>query len=680
MNSLILINYLEQQAVGNSKLQELLAQTAQCLVRKEEKRKLENELLQETLINTMDVYELESILKQLKLQYQQQCAVQEEMLTVYKHSVEFCVQVQNIDWNSQLHCKLELLQLKCQNEIRELSEEYEEEKERRKALEQRPIVQKVRAAEKEVANIQAKIDNAKQRATAYQRKLLEQLDKVQNEQNAIIVLLVKGSKEIAEKEAELAALENAYNAQRKDLMAQKQELISKMQTFNTKLPVYVNANELEPSLEKTATNDDFTPSIATKLDAFPIFGNTINANTDVKPKEISFLDLFKEWELQKQKQIEELVTTTAYSDFTSIVPNLTVSYDSETDHTNTIPESGPKSILRRPNIAEDVGAAFIPKKRVRFATHESVENNLDFISTRHASFNPLECDAVAGTGEEIENDTFLVDDNVPTFNGDTETIEIFSTDEVLRNENKNAHSEELSGQKQTRPEFVTAKKLLRKARLQGSQRQSKVHTISSAVEKKSKIEIRECRIIKPAGTKLPTKLPIVLTPEPQAPTTSSTIAIEPLQSTKNKVFKTPPIPKVRKQQKIPDRNNFFDDFLKESSVETSQTDSEVGTNAVKDPNAMLSFDESTGTSEKSKRRGKKSSMDFESFFRETLKGCNDDSAALQLSPTEEDSDLLQFDLNFAENNGLSNSNYEDFFADQENAEKDDDLLSFNFSD
>lgn len=41
MSSLILINYLEQQAKSNSKLQELLAQTAQCLVRKDEQRKLE---------------------------------------------------------------------------------------------------------------------------------------------------------------------------------------------------------------------------------------------------------------------------------------------------------------------------------------------------------------------------------------------------------------------------------------------------------------------------------------------------------------------------------------------------------------------------------------------------------------------------------------------------------------
>lgn len=46
MNSLILINYLEQQAKGNSKLQELLAQTAHCLVRKEEQCKLENGKLQ----------------------------------------------------------------------------------------------------------------------------------------------------------------------------------------------------------------------------------------------------------------------------------------------------------------------------------------------------------------------------------------------------------------------------------------------------------------------------------------------------------------------------------------------------------------------------------------------------------------------------------------------------------
>ncbi|XP_014094649.2 uncharacterized protein [Bactrocera oleae] len=671
MSSLILINYLEQQAKSNSKLQELLAQTAQCLVRKDEQRKLEKELLQETLINTMDVYELESIMKQLKLQYQQQCAVKEQMLTVYKHSVEFCVQVQNIDWNSQLHCKLELMQLQCQNEMRELSEEYEEEKERRKALEQRPIVQAARAAEKEVANIQAKIDNAKQRSAAYQSKLLEQLDKLQNKRNAIIVLLVKGSKEIGGKEAELAALESAYNSQRKDLVAQKQELISKMQTLNTKLPVFVNANELRPSLEKVTTNHDFTPSIATKLDAFPKFGNTTNADTDAKPKEISFLDLFKEWELKKQKQFQELVTTTVYPGSTPIVPYMTVNCDSEADHTNTISNRGPTSILRRPNITEGEGGAVIPKKRVRFATLESFESDLDFIPSRHASFNSSKYDIAAGTDGQIENDTFLVEDNVPSFNGDTETIEIFSTDEVMRNGNEKPHSEELSGQKQTKPDFVTAKKLLRKARLLGSQRQSKVQ----AIEKKSKIEIQECRIIKPAGTKLPTKLPITFTPEPQAQPANSTISTETLQTTKNNVFKKPQIPKIRKQEKIPDGNNFFYDFLKESSEENSQTDSELGLNTVKDTNDMLSFDEPKGISVKCKRKCKQPAMDFERFFRETLKSCNDSSAVIQVSPTEEDNDSMQFDLNFTDNNGLS-----DFFADQKKSEKDDYVLSLNLSD
>lgn len=302
------------------------------------------------------------------------------------------------------------------------------------------------------------------------------------------------------------------------MVAQKQELISKMQTLNTKvskrtmklrihkqvfvtiqLPVFVNANELRPSLEKVTTNHDFTPSIATKLDAFPKFGNTTNADTDAKPKEISFLDLFKEWELKKQKQFQELVTTTVYPS-TPIVPYMTVNCDSEADHTNTISNRGPTSILRRPNITEGEGGAVIPKKRVRFATLESFESDLDFIPSRHASFNSSKYDIAAGTGGQIENDTFLVEDNVPSFNGDTETIEIFSTDEVMRNGNEKPHSEELSGQKQTKPDFVTAKKLLRKARLLGSQRQSKVQ----AIEKKSKIEIQECRIIKPAGTKLPT--------------------------------------------------------------------------------------------------------------------------------------------------------------------------------
>lgn len=87
----------------------------------------------------MDAYELECIFRQLKIQHQQQSATHEHMLIAYKHSVEFCVKVNNIDWNMQLHSKLELLQLKCQNEMRELSKEYEMEKERRRTLEQRPI-------------------------------------------------------------------------------------------------------------------------------------------------------------------------------------------------------------------------------------------------------------------------------------------------------------------------------------------------------------------------------------------------------------------------------------------------------------------------------------------------------------------------------------------------------------
>uniref|UniRef100_A0A0A1XNA5 Chromosome partition protein Smc n=1 Tax=Zeugodacus cucurbitae TaxID=28588 RepID=A0A0A1XNA5_ZEUCU len=685
MNSLILMNYLDQQAKGNGKLQNLLAQTAQCLMRKEEQCKLEKELLQESLIHTMDVYELETIMKQLKLQYQQQCASQEQMLTVYKHSVEFCVQVQNIDWNSQLDCKLELLQLRCQNEMRELSEEYEEEKERRKMLEQRPIVQTARAAEKEIANIQAKIENVKERASAYQNQLFEQLEKLQNERNAAIVFLIKGSKEIADKEAELAALESANNAQTNDLIKQKEEIISKMQKLGTKLPVFTNANKLEPCPEQINANNDFSSTIATKLDVFPKLGNTTNANTEVKPKEMSFLELFKEWELKKHQQFQQLVNITPYTDYnpTVNVPDITVNI-SETDNTSTIHDITPKSILRRPSISEEDGGVVVPKKRVRFATPDGVDSDsdLDFNTSSHTSFNAVEGNAADGRGDEIQNTTFVVEENMPPFNGDTETIEIFSTDEVVASEIDKEDSEH----KFKKPDFVTAKKLLRKAKLQGSQRQSKVQDIAGTVGKRPKIEIQECRVIKPAGTKLPTKLPIALTPEPQEQATSNS-TIQPketLQATNNKVFKSPPKPKMRKQQQIPDYNNFFADFSKESSVETSQTDSEAGVNTVKDTNDMLSFDEPMKSYDKAKRKGKKNgTMDFESFFRETLKNCeiDDSGASMQVSPIEGENELLQFDLNFDDNNGLSHSNYDDLFADQVNGGKvDDDMLSFNFSD
>lgn len=174
-------------------------------------------------------------------------------------------------------------------------------------------------------------------------------------------------------------------------------------------------------------------------------------------------------------------------------------------------------------------------------------------------------------------------------------------------------------------------------------------------------------------------MPIVLTAEQQPQSANSTIPVETLQPAKNKVFKSPPKPKMQKQH-IPDCNNFFDDFLKESSEENSQTDSELGLKSAKHTNDMLSFDEPMEGCDKLKRKDKKSTMNFESFFRETLKSCNDSNAALQVSPTDEENDLLQFDLNFGDNNGLSNSNYDDLFADQANAGKDDDLLSFNFSD
>lgn len=257
---------------------------------------------------------------------------------------------------------------------------------------------------------------------------------------------------------------------------------------------------MEPCLENATSKIDFTPSIVTKLEAFPKLGNATNANIDAKPKEISFLELFKEWELKKQQQLQQLVTTTAYPSRTSILPFMTLD-GSGTDHMNTIPGSGLKSILRRRNIAEDDGAAVVPKKRVRFATIDGVDSDLDFIQS---NFNGAEGGDAAGKDKEVENDTFLAEENMPLFNGDTETIEIFSNDEAVTNENKKEHDEETSVQKIAKPNFDTAKKLLKKAKLQGSQRQDNVQALSGIVAEKPTIEIQECRIIKPAGTKLPT--------------------------------------------------------------------------------------------------------------------------------------------------------------------------------
>ncbi|CAD6999187.1 unnamed protein product [Ceratitis capitata] len=583
MHLLVLMNYFEKRAEANNRLRDLIAQVAQNLMKKEEKIKLENELLQETLTATMDAYELECIFRQLKIQHQQQSATHEHMLIAYKHSVEFCVKVNNIDWNMQLHSKLELLQLKCQNEMRELSKEYEMEKERRRTLEQRPIVQEARAAEKEIANIQSLIHIAKERSSTLQAKLLEQQQCLQDELNATILFLVTGSEKISEMKRELEAYAN--NAQVKELAARKQELISKIQKLSAKvgrefsiqfvfnlpnynsalqLPVFTTGNEFALRTEQAAPKLDNVDNVS-ELEVFSKMGKTNNAN-DMGHKEISFLDLFKEWELKKQQQYQELIINTAkpHIDNTITIPALMAMNNFESSAFDITLDVAPKSALRRQG--EDNVDLMVPKKRVRFATPETKAgdgNEIEFIPSSTSLLHIEDERAVERKENGFFSDTYVIDSSgIPSFNGDTETIEILSTGDVDNNNNEKSSTEKVCVENYIKPDFMKAKKLLKKARLLGSQKQNQIQRIPSSVTKKPKIEIQECRILKPAGTKLPTKFPIVITPEPE--------------TTKDNIFKSPLKPQQRTEQK-PQKvdETIFQDFLKESSDDNSQISSDA---------------------------------------------------------------------------------------------------------
>ncbi|XP_054744912.1 uncharacterized protein LOC129249244 [Anastrepha obliqua] len=659
MNSLRLVNYFEKQAKVSSRLRELMAKAAQYLLRKDETRNFGAALFQEGLTATMDVYELEGILEQLNLRYQQKCATQELMHTTYKHSIELCVQVRNLDWKAQLHCKLELLQLQCQNEMRELSEEYEAERQRRSVLEQRPIVQKARMVEDEVRNMQAKIEDGRERAAAEQAILLEQLKELQNERNAIIVYLVEASKQVPDLETELETMKDTDNQRMKELVTQKQELLAKL---HGKFRDSTTLSDVELSPEQPQ-------STTTKLEALPSLGNVNNAIVCDKRKEISFIELFKEWETERQLQFQQL----------SLVENASIIMDKmwtslEANElsvaNNDISNITPRSILRRPSITEDEdNSAVIPKKRVRFATPEMETMEDAFMSsTTSRAIEGVNC--ADEEERENQNHTFVIEQNNSLLNGATETIEIFSTGEI--EEAEQMRKEELTKQTPKKSEFTKATKLVKKARLFGSQRLNKTQNIKTTAGEKQKIEIQECRIIKPAGTKLPTKLPLTLTPEPEpkAPPANPLISsAATLPVTTNQTFKVPLKPTKRKSRKMPDCQTFFREYLEQSYEENSQKSTGI------DSIPIITAEPLQATAKYTPKR-KKIDMNIDAFCYEPLMSPNESCDAA------ENDDFLQFDMKFKfdENQGLLGDSVDDFFGGQVNDDRDDDMLSFDFSD
>ncbi|XP_053960328.1 uncharacterized protein LOC128864601 [Anastrepha ludens] len=663
MNSLRLVNYFEKQAKVSSRLRELMAKAAQYLLRKDEKRNFGAALFQEGLTATMDVYELEGILEQLKLRYQQKCSTQELMHTTYKHSIELCVQVRNLDWKAQLHCKLELLQLQCENEMRELSEEYEAERQRRSVLEQRPMVQKARMVEDEVRNMQAKIEDGRERVAAEQAILFEQLKELENERNAIIVYLVETSKQVPDLETELETMKDT-DKRMKELVTQKQELLAKL---HGKLRDSTSLSDVELSPEQPQ-------STTTKLEALPSLGNVNNAIVCNKRKEISFIELFKEWETERQLQFQQLsLVENASIIMDKMCTSLEANELSVAD--NDISNITPRSILRRPSITEDGdNSAVIPKKRVRFATPEMETKEDAFMSsTTPRAIEGVNC---ADEGErENQNHTFVIEQNNSLLNGATETIEIFSTGEI--EEAEQMRKEELTKQTPKKSEFTKATKLVKKARLFGSQRLNKTQKIKTTAGEKQKIEIQECRIVKPAGTKLPTKLPLTLTPEPepQAPPANPPISsAATLPVTTNQTFKVSLKPTKRKSRKMPDCKTFFREYLEQSHEENLQKSTGIDYRAEAGVNDPIITAEPLQASAKYTPKRKKIDMNIDAFGYEPLMSPNERCDAA------ENDDFLQFDMKFKfdENQGLLGDSVDDFFGGQVN--RDDDMLSFDFSD
>lgn len=277
------------------------------------------------------------------------------------------------------------------------------------------------------------------------------------------------------------------------------------------------------------------------------------------------MELFKEWEAKRQLQFQQLLATNtkAFTERTPIAKNVALT-SFGVGHlkpaVNGVVKTMPRSILRRPSTEDEDNVAVVPKKRVRFATPEAEDREKAFVLAKDAEkdercdreernkdmngtfvmkesnffYNGITNEGQTWEGEcKKDNDTFVIEERNFLFNGDTdekvvdeadqdqendaivieesnffvngdtETIEIFSTGEVAVNEQ--ATNEEARRLQHKKPEFITANKLLKKAKLLGSQKLSKIALPkTSAAADKPKIEIQECRIIKPAGTKLPT--------------------------------------------------------------------------------------------------------------------------------------------------------------------------------
>ncbi|XP_036321590.1 uncharacterized protein LOC118735753 [Rhagoletis pomonella] len=749
MNSLILMNYFEKQAKSSPKLQELMAQAAHCLLVKEELRSLENELSEETLTLTMDNYQLECVAEQLKSQYQQHREEQECMRLVNKHSVEFFVVVRNFDWEEYIRCKLELLQVRCQKEMLEMNEEYEAEQRRRNQLEQRKSVQLARAAQRELANMQAKKDYAKKGAAESEATLLKELKELRQKRNDLIVALVTRSKQIADRKKELETMKAAQKKHITELNTQKQELIAKLQKHETKLPGTTTPNEVVLCQEQKLPKINNAPATK-KLEAFSNAENVSNATISVERKEPTFMDLFKEWEAKRQLQYQQLLATNtkAFSEITPAAKNEaadTLATTHSKPANNGVTKTMPRSILRRPSTEDEDNVDIVPKKRVHFATPEVEDREEAFVPAKDIEkdkrcggkeskndksstfvmkesnffyngnttesqtwesesgkdgdtfvieeenfFNgEMDEKVVDEAGKEQQNGTIAFGESNFFVNGDTETIEILSTGEVAENEQPTR--EEVRRPQPKKPEFIKASKLLKKAKLLGFQKINK--TALPFVADKPKIEIQECRIIKPAGTKLPTKLPIELTPE----STLAQRSINPpdaanaAQMKTDKVFKTPTQPTKRKARKMPDCDTFFREFLKQSNEGNTKFAATVDDRKVNGTNASSTAANASvalQASEEPKPKLKKTELDFERFFHETIMCSNessvDSATEMQMPPSKNGKDsFLQFDMSFGDaNQALLGESLNDFFGPQAvnngGDDDDDDSSTFDF--
>ncbi|XP_067625181.1 uncharacterized protein [Eurosta solidaginis] len=369
--------------------------------------------------------------------------------------------------------------------------------------------------------------------------------------------------------------------------------------------------------------------------------------------------------------------STNYEQRSKYVSRKITDHDTERDLIYKPDKSTPRSILRRPD-GDESDTLFIPKKRVRFADQEVVESNDTFFS--EAGSNEIESayNAKENGIKNRGNATFVIEQSADIpFKSDTETIEIFSTGEMEKRETMRA--EGLTKQKVNKPVFVKANKLLKKAKLMGSQKMTNkgFKSCKSRVDNgKSKIEIQQCRIIKPFSTKLPTKLPI--DQEEQAikspKTRNSSTNASPATKSEVKIFKSQQRPPKRKAAKLSDCEVYFRKFLQQQS--DSDEDNKTGKATT---TALLAFEKSSHTKEEenSKPKRKKSETDFDRFFRETLnngshESDNDPSKLGEAVISKEGDDgFLQFSTKLDESSAFFGNNVDDFFAGPSNNEKDD---------